>query len=497
MKGGVHMKRKFTQGLTFLLLCTLLFLLPFNAVAASGTVGEYNPSKPENLLPQHLRGESALVMDAETGEILFEKNANDIRYPASTTKIMTVYLGILFGNLDQTVTVSETCLQLPEDASRIPLEAGQEISFKDLLCATMVASGNEGANLIAEVIAGSVPAFANMMNLKAQELGCTSTHFVNPHGLHDDNQVSTAKDLAIIAAAAMQDETFREIAGLHQFTVPPNNVNQGKTLYARDSAFKTQSSNEDRKQYYFEYSTGVKTGFTTPAGYCYVASAQKDGQNLISVTLKATSYNRTFLDSKRLLLYGFSQYTSTSITEIYKQNPKVVDISSFALDDSNMGRLELLIRKQDPLADDQLSGRIGGDLSYLAIYNTRTSFRFTRRLEAPIVAGDVIGEMTYTPQDGGQTIIYELVASRNINRRDAIAPSLEEIFAFAQSDPNPFPPLSLELILIVLLPIIVVILFFKFIISLFKRRRRKARRSRRSSFRRALSLSKRGNRYFR
>jgi hypothetical protein len=105
--------------------------------------------------------------------------------------------------------------------------------------------------------------------------------------------------------------------------------------------------------------------------------------------------------------------------------------------------------------------------------------------------------MTYTPQDGGQTIIYELVASRNINRRDAIAPSLEEIFAFAQSDPNPFPPLSLELILIVLLPIIVVILFFKFIISLFKRRRRKARRSRRSSFRRALSLSKRGNRYFR
>lgn len=491
------MKRKFTLGLTFMLLCTLLFFLPFNALASSGTVNEYNQSKPENLLPQHLRGESAIVIDAQTGEVLFEKNANDIRYPASTTKIMTVYLGILYGNLEQTVIVSESCLQLPDDASRIPLEAGQEINFKDLLCATMVASGNEGANLIAEVIAGSVPAFANMMNQKAQELGCTSTYFTNPHGLHDDNQVTTARDLAIIAAAAMQDETFKEIAGLYQFTLPPNNINQGKKLYARDSVFKTQSSDEDRQQYYLEFSTGVKTGFTTPAGYCYVGSAEKDGQSLICVTLKATSYNRTFLDSKRLLLYGFSQYTSTSITEIYKQNPKVVDISSFALDDSNMGRLELLIRKQDPLADDQLSGRIGGKTGYISTYNTRTSFRFVKQLEAPIVAGDVIGEMTYTPEDGGETIVYDLVASRNIDRRDAIAPTLAEILSFAQNDPNPFPPLSPELILMFSLPFVVTFIVIRFIIKLFKRRHRRARRTSRSSSHRLRSLSKRGNRYFR
>lgn len=462
------MKRNYAIRMLALFLCALL-LLPFGVLASDA----YDSNVPDNLTADHIRGEAAILINADTGDVLFEKNADDLHYPASTTKIMTVLLGVLMGDMESTVVTTPTAVTLGEEnASTIPLEVGQEINFKDLLNATMVASGNDGANLIAETISGSQEQFATLMNEAAYNYGCFNTHFTNAHGLHNDYHVSTARDLAIIAQEAMRNDTFREIAGLYSFTLPRNNINDGRRLTSRDSIFKSRSETPEDQQYYYEYATGVKTGYYSLAGYCYVASAYKDGIHLISVVLKGTSYKRCFTDSIRMFNYGFSQYISTSVEEIYQQNPKIIDISGFALDDPNLGRLELDIHKMDPAANDHLVGLVSKPDSHLQEYNARTQFQFTRTLEAPINAGETIGVMTYSPFDGGEPVEYELIASRSVQRRAAIAPSLAEILQFAENDPNPFPKFTLEFLFLMLLPVLAVALVLFLLFKLFTRKRK-------------------------
>lgn len=436
----------------------LLFVWIFSfqpAAAAQSAVPEYSAKRPENLLPEHLRAGSAVLIDAATGEVLFEKNAAATRYPASTTKIMTILLGILNGDMTRTVTMSQSAADIPEDSSAIPLAVGQEINFADLLNATMVSSGNDGSALIAEVIGGTQENFVSMMNQTAAELGCSSTHFANPHGYHDESHVTTARDLAIIARAAMGNETFRKMAALSSFTLPESNMGKAKKLRSHDRVFKVQQEDEELRQYYYDFATGIKTGFHSQAGYCYVGSATKNGVSLISVVLKDSSYNRAFLDTIRLMEYGFSQFITTSVTDMYRESPRVVDISMFALDDADGGRLELSLRKIDPTADDHLIGRAGGAQAQQREYARRTRFQFTHELEAPVSAGEVMGVMTYTPENG-EPIEYEMLAARDIRRREALAPTLDEIRRFAETDPNPFPPFSLELAVLMLLPVLAV-----------------------------------------
>ena len=462
------MNRRPALRLLAFLLCALLFL-PAPTLASDA----YDSNVPDNLTADHIRGEAAILINADTGDVLFEKNADDLHYPASTTKIMTVLLGILMGDMESTVVTTPSAVTLGEEnASTIPLEVGQEINFKDLLYATMVASGNDGANLIAETISGSQEQFAALMNEAAYNYGCFNTHFTNAHGLHNDYHLSTARDLATIAKEAMQNETFREIAQLSTFVLPRNNTNEGRRLTSRDNIFKSRSEVAEDQQYYFEYATGIKTGFYSLAGYCYVGSAYKDGIHLISVVLKETSYKRCFTDTIRMFNYGFSQYISTSVEEIYRQNPKVIDISGFALDDMDLGRLELDIHKMDSAANDHLVGLVSKPDSHLQEYNTRTQFQFTRTLEAPISAGETIGIMTYSPVDGSEPIEYELIASRSVERRAAIAPSLAEILQFSENDPNPFPRFSIEFLALVLLPIVAVVGLSQLFYKLFTRKKK-------------------------
>ena len=463
------MRRKPCVRLLALALCALLLLPLFSALASD----EYDKSVPGNLTADHLRSEAAILINATTGEVLFEKNADTLHYPASTTKILTILLGLLMGDMDSTVVASPTSVDFGEDnVSTISLKVGQEINFRDLLFATMVASGNDGANLIAETISGTQEAFANLMNEAAHKYGCTSTHFTNAHGLHNDYHVSTARDLSILAREAMKNDMFREIAALSSYTLPRSNMSDGKRVSSRDNIFKHRSETAEDQAFYYEYATGVKTGFHSLAGYCFVGSAYKDGISLISVVLKNTSYKRCFTDTIRLFDYGFSQYISTSVEEVYRKNPKVIDISAFALDDMSLGRLELNIRKMDPAANDHLIGRVNEPDSHLNEYNARTQFQFTRTLEAPIEAGETIGVMTYTPPDGATPVEYELLASRSIARRASLAPSLEEIKKFAEEDPNPFPRFSFELLLLMLLPVLAVAVLSNVLYKLLSRKRK-------------------------
>ncbi|MDO5022189.1 MAG: D-alanyl-D-alanine carboxypeptidase family protein [Eubacteriales bacterium] len=457
------------KAISIILCCMFCFLFALPAFAS-----EYNSKKPEELRTEHLKSESAILINADTGEVLFEKNSDVLRYPASTTKIMTVLLALTMGgDLNRTVTASQSSVDIQEEnVSMIPLTAGQEIKFWDLICATKVASGNDGAQLIAETISGSQENFAALMNEAARNYGCTSTNFTNAHGLHNEYHVSTARDLAIIAREAMKNERFREIAAMTSFTVPQNNINSGKTVTGRDNIFMRASSNEEDLAYYYPDAIGIKTGYHSNAGYCYVGAAKRDGISLISVVLKTSSYKRCFSDTIKLFDYGFSQYVSTSIEKIYAQNPMAIDISSFALDDPSLGKLELSLHKLDPLADDHIVFQKGKEDTSLQSYHNHTSFEFIRALEAPIAAGEVVGMLSYTPKEGEEPIMYELLATRSVNRRPMIAPSIEEIKQYAETDPNPFPPISVELVLMLLIPVVAVILLSHIFYKLFTRKKK-------------------------
>ena len=204
---------------------------PIPEPTANPDAAPYDPEHPDELTPDQLWAASAVLMTQDKGEVIFEKDPDSIRYPASMTKILTVLLGIMFvDDLQETITVSETAVNIPEDSSTMHLKVGEEIRFIDVLYGTMLVSANDGANVIAEVVSGDVDRFVTMMNETAASLGCQNTHFVNPHGYHDDNHYSTARDMAIIAREAMKNETFREIARTVTYQIPRTNMQRARTL---------------------------------------------------------------------------------------------------------------------------------------------------------------------------------------------------------------------------------------------------------------------------
>ncbi len=439
-------------------------------------VDPYDPEKPEELSPDQLYAKSAILIEATTGEVIMEKNADQIMYPASTTKILTVLLGIMMGDMNQTVTMTETAMVYEEGVSEIDLDVGETINFADLLYATMVRSGNEGANLIAETIAGDQYSFAQMMNEAAAMYGCTNTHFTNANGLHDDNHYTTARDMAKIAQAAMQNDMFQAIAGTYTYTLPRSNLRRSRLLTGASSNWlnKNQETTEDYTSTYYPYATGIKTGYHARAGYCYVGAAERDGVKLISVVFYTSNSGR-WSDSRKLMEYGFSQFVSMTPQELYNENPIVVDTSGFSLEDENLGRLELTIQ---PRADQRTVNIVATKAEMDAkARNLRQTVlvEYTRDFTAPITQGEIMGTLTYYPDDGGSAVVYDLVASRSILRRSNAPLTLEEIEHLVYSDPNPFPPLTLDILLLFMMPLFVVVAILLLLRRLFKRGRRYSR----------------------
>ena len=281
---------------------------------------KYDESHPEELSPDQLYALSAILMVEDTGEVIFEKNPDEIRYPASTTKILTVLLGILMvDDLYGYVTVSDSAIAVPEDSSTMHLKAGEEIRFIDVLYGTMLLSGNDGANVIAETVSGSVPEFVNLMNSTASLYGCTSTHFANPHGYHQDDHYSTARDLAIIARQAMQNEQFREIASAVTWSIPKTNMQRARTITTKTEYMLT-GSEESPNKYYYPYAVGIKTGSHSRSGYCFAGAAEKDGVRLISIVM-FTGKRARWADTIKLMNYGFSQFVSVTPLDLYKRLP--------------------------------------------------------------------------------------------------------------------------------------------------------------------------------
>lgn len=461
--------------LTFFSSFALAEEVRYIAPSLPSDVTPYDPEHPEDLDEDQLYAKSAILINAATGDVIFEKDADAIMYPASTTKILTVLLGIMMGDMSQTLYLSDTAMYgIAEGDATMDLEIGESINFQDLLYGTFVRSANEGANLIAEAVSGSVGAFVQVMNEAAAMYGCTSTHFVNPNGLHDDAHYSTVRDMAKIAQAAMQNETFREIAKTYTYSLPESNLHRPRVLTHSSRRFFNPSLEEN--EYFYEYANGIKTGFHSRAGYCFVGSAEKEGIELISVVFY-TSENGRWTDTKKLMEYGFSQFVSMTPQELYLENPIIVETAGFSLDDPGYGRLELGVQAQTGSRGVYIVATKDEMASMARNLRQTVLIEYTRDFVAPITQGEVLGTMTYYPEDGGSPVTYDLTATRSIQRRENAPLSLEEIEALVYADPNPFPPLDAELVMMILLPVGGVFLGFRLLMRLFRRtgRHRKGR----------------------
>ena len=432
----------------------------------------YDPDHPEDLSEDQLYALSAILITADKGLPIFEKNADDLRYPASTTKILTVLLGIMFvDDLYMTVTVSETAVDIPEDSSRMYLHAGEEIRFIDVLYGTMLLSANDGANVIAETVSGTIPNFVDLMNETATLYGCTNTHFMNPHGYHDDNHYSTARDMANIARHAMSNDQFREIAGALTWSIPRTNKQRARTITTK-SEYMLQGTEEKPYKYYYPYADGIKTGSHSHSGYCFAGSATKDGVSLISVVF-FTGKRARWADTIKLMNYGFSQYVSVTPVELYEMNPITIETSGYSTSDPNRGKVRLLCQSGTTVSPTIVATR--DEIRQMAANLKDTVLiQYTRDFAAPISAGEQMGTLTYFPETG-EPVVYQLTAARSVEKRENVPKTLDEIRRETYEDPNPFPPFNFEFAMFLLRPLIVIAVVVILIVRL--RKRRKTRRA--------------------
>ena len=242
---------------------------------------------------------SAVLLEASTGRVLYQQNAYEKMPMASTTKIMTALVALENGRLDDTVVVSPNASGI--EGSSIWLSAGEKMSLSDMLFGLMLASGNDAALAIAEHIGGTVDDFVDMMNRKAMEIGAYNTNFVNPNGLPADNHYTTAYDLALISAYAMQNKAFCQIV-----------ETQYKTLPWEGHEWDRVVKNKNKILWNYEGGNGIKTGFTEAAGRCLAAAAQRDNMQLVSVVLSAPDM---FNDCMMLLDFGFDNYQNSLIVK--------------------------------------------------------------------------------------------------------------------------------------------------------------------------------------
>lgn len=392
--------RKFKIIYIFLIITAMTMLISTTALAVDD---------PE------IGSDSALLVENNSGQAFYSKNADGRMYPASTTKIMTVMLAVEAVEkgtvtLYDQVTASETAFEgLLIDGSSAGITAGEIMTLEDLLYCAMVASANEACNIIAEYIAGSVSGFVDMMNQRAQEIGCTGTHFANTHGLPDDNHYTTAWDLYRITSEAMSYPLFAEICDTIMYETAETNVSASRTLSNTNALINKDSYYAG---YYYEYAHGVKTGRTTDAGYCLVSTAEKDGLSFISVVLggKETEYDDgrkdygSFSDSITLYEWVFNNFSYQEIlksTDIIAELP--VELAS--ADQTVSVRPQTSI--QGLLANDET---FAGFEKKIVIYSEQAG----QTLQAPINAGEVLGEITVS-RDGMVYGTTKLVASTSVD----------------------------------------------------------------------------------
>lgn len=294
----MNAKIKNLKKLTLILFLTLItvFSMPMNTFAYVDW--------PENV---NVLSEGAILMDADSGAVIYGKNMHEHYYPASITKLLTALIVVENCNLDDTVTFSKNAVYNVEPgSSSAGIDAGDTLTVRDCLYAMLLQSANEAANALAEHTAGSIEAFAKMMNDKAASLGCKDSHFANPSGLNNPEHYTSAYDYALISRAAFKNPTVTEIDSATYYNLPPTSrVPTGQTLYSHHSMLRKNSGN------YYQNAICGKTGYTTLAGNTLVTYARTDKIGLITVVLNG---NKThYVDTQSLLDFGFANFKNVKL----------------------------------------------------------------------------------------------------------------------------------------------------------------------------------------
>lgn len=260
----------------------------------------FDDDHPEKLKETYLYAKHACLINAVTGDVLFEKAADEQAEPASTTKIVTLITALSLCNPEETIVIPDEATDVPEDSTLVPVEPGEMMTMQDLLYGMMIRSGNDAANAVAVLCSGSTEAFAEQMNRKAVELGMKNSHFVNAHGYSAEGHYTTAKDLVTAARYGLTQELFRKIVTCLKYTLPATNKRDSLVLTLKWEIFDPES------EYYIPNAAGVKSGYTSSAGFCYVGAYQQDGTTLIAAVMGGKRRSMAWTDLKRLFAYGMA-----------------------------------------------------------------------------------------------------------------------------------------------------------------------------------------------
>ncbi len=375
------------------IICIALALLSLAIAPFSAVADGIDPSKEDMMYPettvtaaevQDIPAPSAILMDADSGRVLFEKNADEALPPASITKIMTLLLVMeelekgTF-TLEDTVTCSEHASSM--GGSQIWLEVGETMTVDELLRATAIASANDAAMALAEFVAGSESEFVARMNEKAKELGMENTNFVNPTGLDADGHYSSARDIALMSRALLSHETILPYTSTWMDT-----LRNGET----------ELTNTNRLVRHYEGCTGLKTGTTDGAGSCLSASASRNGVNLIAVCMGAATSDDRFSACRTLLDYGFSAF-ETFIPKRTAEEPKETTVRGGVQE-----KVPLIYENVDSVLIPK--GR-SGDIQKILSLSTDQ--------EAPIAVGDAMGKIEYL-LDGEPILSLSITAGEEV-----------------------------------------------------------------------------------
>lgn len=327
---------------------------------------------------------SAILYEPTTGMVLYEKNADERRAMASTTKLMTALLAAEWCDPEREITVTAEAVRV--EGSSLGLRAGDTLTMRDLLTGLLLVSGNDAANVVALTMCDSLPAFADRMNARARELGMNDTGFVTPSGLDADGHFTTARDMAKLAAAVLENKLLADICGKVTATVHVGDPPAPRTL-----------TNHNRLLSTYEGTVGLKTGFTKKAGRCLVSAVRRNGVTLIAVTLRAPN---DWNDHKVLYDYGFGQVESVALPP--------ADLPELAVGGGTANTVPLTAQQPPPQilpvgrADD-----------------VQITMQLPRYLFAPVAAGDVVGQLVYT-LDGEERYRADITVSQSVEERPAV-----------------------------------------------------------------------------
>lgn len=407
-----------------------------------------------------LDAKAGLLVEASTGEILFQKNAHRENYPASITKVMTALLvleaiddGRL--SLSDPVTASESALHgLPTDGSTANIKVGETLTVEQLLYCMLVVSANEACNILAEAVCGNTADFVARMNARAAELGCENTHYVNTSGLHDPNHYSSAWDIYLIACEAMKHDLFMTICNSKSYDIPATNMTEKpRTLHSTNYLI----SNWRAIGYLYRDAQGIKTGSTPEAGYCLVSSAVRGSRTLISVVLGAerrededgVTRTYSFIETSRLFDYGFENFASRSIIS---SDEAVCEVPVALSSETNY----VVVHPAEDYTRMLPIDLLPEDLE-------RTVTLYNETVNAPIAAGDELGTLTLSYRD---TVYGEvpLLALADVSASWLLVArhNISELFSRT----------AVKLSVLVLLVLIIALLVYRL---MFSRRRRYGR----------------------